>query len=276
MISAIRDNAPPKYIWLDLDKKAGGAWYSKFPHLEGKRLPEVRPIRFEARDGTTLNGYLTMPLDASGKPPLVVFPHGGPHARDYQYFDPYVQFFANRGYAVLQVNFRGSEGYGTAFETAGYRQWGRSMQLDVYDAVDWLAGQEIVDTDRKCMVGASYGGYVALVTAYQKPHDYRCIVSIAGIPDLYDMVRMDSLYTERKAIVSKMIGDISSAEDSEALKEYSPTSHVRDMRAPILMAHGTADTRVDVGQSRAFEWKAEDVGLDIELPGVREGYTLPG
>lgn len=266
MIAALRDNAPVKFIWLDLSKKAGNAWFSQYPYLEGKSLPTVQPFEFEARDGQLLHGYLTLPLAAADeKPPVIVFPHGGPHSRDYRYFDPYVQFFANRGYAVLQVNFRGSEGYGTAFEAAGYRQWGQAMQQDVYDAVEWLGAQGTVDIERKCMVGASYGGYVALVTAYQKPHEYRCIVSIAGIPDLYKMVDLDALNPNLKPLLPTMIGDTSSREDSDMLRDHSIMNHVIEIRAPILLVHGTVDTRVDVGQSRAFYSRAKDSSIDISI-----------
>ncbi|WP_156762849.1 alpha/beta hydrolase family protein [Woeseia oceani] len=272
MIAAQRDNSPPKYIWLDLDKKTGGAWFSQYPNLEGKTLPTVQPYEFTASDGTTLQGYLTMPLaPAAEKPPLIVFPHGGPHSRDYQYFSPYVQFFANRGFAVLQVNFRGSEGFGSAFEAAGYRQWGQAMQQDVYEAVDWLTAQDIVDADRKCMVGASYGGYVALVAAYQRPHDYRCIASIAGIADLYDMVNLESLNPGRKPIVAKSIGDVGSREDVEMLREHSVIRHVIKIRAPILLVHGTVDTRVDVAQSRAFYSRASKADLDIRYLELKDG-----
>ena len=196
MVSLVNDNLPPKYVWVDLGNKAAGTWYSQYPDLEGKLMPKVTPIEFEARDGTALTGYLTLPLQYEGdQPKLVVHPHGGPSSRDYQYFDYWVQFLANRGYAVLQVNFRGSEGFGSAHETAGYRQWGQDMQQDVYDAVDWLAQQDLVDTDSKCIVGASYGGYVALTAAFQRPDEYQCIASFAGIADLYEMARMESLDT---------------------------------------------------------------------------------
>ncbi len=273
MIAALRDNAPPKYIWLDLDKKAGNAWFSQYPQLEGKTLPTVQPFQFEARDGMTLHGYLTMPLvnNDDAKPGVVVFPHGGPHARDYQYFDPFVQFFANRGYAVLQVNFRGSEGYGSAFEIAGYRQWGQAMQQDVYDAVEWLGKQGTVDIERKCMVGASYGGYVALVTAYQKAREYRCIASIAGVPDLHDMVRMESLDPNMKARYAKVIGDISSSEGADMLRENSIVSHTIDVKAPILLIHGTVDTSVDVSQSRGFYNNQKRGDMDITYVELEDG-----
>ena len=213
-----------------------------------------------------------MPLSREGeKPPLIVFPHGGPHARDYRYFDPFVQFFANRGYAVVQVNFRGSSGFGTTFQTAGYRQWGLRMQEDIYDAVDWLAGEGLVNMERKCIVGFSYGGFVALTAGFQRPRDYRCVVSFAGVPDLHEMVRLDSLVTEEKKAHAEMIGDISDADDKEMLRNVSAINHVRSIKASILLIHGVQDTRVHVDQSRDFARRARDEGVDIEYIEIEDG-----
>jgi dipeptidyl aminopeptidase/acylaminoacyl peptidase len=272
MVSLVSDNLPPKYVWVDLTNKAASTWYSQYPELEGVLMPKVTPIEFDASDGTRLTGYFTMPLRYDGdKPALVVLPHGGPRVRDYQYFNSWVQFLANRGYAVLQVNFRGSEGFGTAHQTAGYRQWGLLMQQDVYDAVDWLAEQELVDMDRKCVVGASYGGYVALTAAYQRPEEYRCIVSIAGISDLYEMARNESLITSNKLGIATEIGDPSDTDHKAMLRENSAVNHIGEIEAPLLVIHGTEDTRVRIAQTRDFFRKAEIAGLDIEYLEIDNG-----
>lgn len=272
MLRAVRDNAPPQFIWLDLETKAGSAWYAPYPNLNGVPLPPVTAIAFEASDGTPLTGYLTMPLDATGeKPPLVVFPHGGPHARDTKYFDPFVQFFANRGYAVLQVNFRGSSGFGSGFESAGYRQWGQAMQQDVYDGMDWLISEGRVDGSRTCIVGASYGGYVALTAAYQRPDDFRCAASIAGIADLYEMADKDSLNPNLKPYVAKAIGNPNDDADRDMLKANSAINHLDTIKAPLLLIHGTEDTRVRVSQSRDFYRAAERAGIDIEYVELEDG-----
>jgi dipeptidyl aminopeptidase/acylaminoacyl peptidase len=272
MVSALKDNAPPRYIWLDLKQKSGKPWFGPYPSLVNVELPEVKPIEFAASDGTPITGYLTLPL-ATGdtKPPLVVFPHGGPHARDYQYFDPFVQFFANRGYAVLQVNFRGSEGFGSGFQVAGYKQWGQSMQQDIYDATDWLIAEGVVDPQRKCIVGASYGGYAALVASYQKPDEFRCVASIAGIPDLHEMVDHEARNPNRKWYVTEMIGDLSNNDEEKMLKEYSAINHLDKIAAPLLIIHGTEDTRVRVAQSRDFNKKAQAAGLDIQYLELEDG-----
>jgi dipeptidyl aminopeptidase/acylaminoacyl peptidase len=272
IVSLVSDDAPPRYIWVDLEKKVAQSWFSQYPYLDNKPMPNVKPIQFEARDGILLNGYLTMPLESEGaRPPLIVFPHGGPDARDYRYFDPFVQFFANRGYAVLQVNFRGSTGFGTEFEIAGYREWGRAMQNDVYDAIDWLIEQDLVDGDRKCIVGASYGGYVSLVAAYQKPRDFRCVVSIAGISDLYRMAMQDSMNPYRKLIISEEVGDPYDSADKELLLEYSAIRHVEAIRAPLLVIHGIEDTRVRIAQTRRFYDRAKKAGVEIEYLELQDG-----
>ena len=272
IVALYKDNEPQKYVWVDLAKKAAKIWYSQHPGLEGVIMPSVQPIEFEARDGRTVSGYLTMPLQWEGeKPSLIVHPHGGPFSRDYQYFNTWVQFFANRGHAVLQVNFRGSEGFGTEFEQAGWREWGQAMQDDIYDGINWVEQQGLTDPARKCVVGASYGGYVALVAAYQKPRDFRCIASIAGISDLYDLARNSSLYRSRKQRIKNEIGDPTDEEDKQMLHEYSPVNHVPKIKAPLLVVHGTEDTRVRLKQTRHFYNVAKSEGIDIEYLELEDG-----
>ena len=272
IVLTIRDNAPITYYWLDLSKGAGGAWFAQYPELQGAALTSVMPFDFKARDGMKLNGYLTVPsFQGDKKPPLIIFPHGGPQSRDTQYFDPFVQFFASRGYAVLQVNFRGSEGFNSNFEVAGYREWGGKMQEDVYDAIEWLEGLAMVDTSRACMVGASYGGYVALTAAYQQPDRYKCIVSIAGVSDIYSMVDENKLFESSKITYRKLVGDPTNDEDRKMLIRNSPVNHVDSMKAPILLIHGDHDTQVRVAQSREFYRRARKAKLDVEYIEIHDG-----
>jgi dipeptidyl aminopeptidase/acylaminoacyl peptidase len=270
IVSAQRDDSPTKYFWLDIPAKKGGAWFSQFPDLEGQALNKVTPIEFAARDGVKIRGYLTLPTRGDGKkPPLVVRPHGGPQSRDLQYFNPYVQLFANRGYAVLQVNFRGSTGFGSAFEAAGYRQWGGKMQEDVYDAIDWLKDQDVVNTDRACIVGASYGGYVALTAAFQKPGDFSCFVSAAGVSDLPELVLASSYWDTGRITVKQIIGDLTDNEQKHQLNLNSPIRHIKDSRRPILLIHGDRDTQVRITQSADFYRRAKSADLPVrfvELP----------
>lgn len=272
IVLTIRDNSPITYYWLDLERGAGGAWFGQYPALRGVALSSVMPFEYEARDGMKLNGYLTIPAyEGDHKPPLIVFPHGGPQARDTQYFDPFVQFFASRGYAVLQVNFRGSQGFNSSYEVAGYREWGGKMQDDVYDAIDWLDGLGMVDTSRSCMVGASYGGYVALTAAYQQPERYKCIISIAGVSDIYAMVDANRLFETSKITFRKLIGDPTIKEQRKMLMRNSPINNVDSMQAPLLLIHGDHDTQVRVSQSRKFYKRARKANLDIEYIEIPKG-----
>ena len=272
IVRLISDNVPPKYVWVDLENKVAKSWFSQYPYLENEPMPNVKAVQVEARDGILLNAYLTMPLGPDTEtPPLIVFPHGGPGARDYRYFDPFVQFFANRGYAVLQVNFRGSTGFGTRFERAGYREWGRAMQHDVYDAVDWLKEQDLIDADRICVVGASYGGYVSLVAAYQKPRDFRCIVSIAGISDLHKMATLASMNQYLKLFIAEEVGDPFDSADKDMLLENSAIRHIDAIQAPLLVIHGIEDTRVRIAQTRRFYNRAKEAGIDIEYLELEDG-----
>jgi dipeptidyl aminopeptidase/acylaminoacyl peptidase len=272
LVSAQKDNSPPKFFWLDLDKKSGGFWLSQYPDLEGKLLANVLPIEFEASDGMSLHGYLTLPNNqAKGKPPLIVFPHGGPQGRDYQYFDPFVQFFASKGYAVLQVNFRGSTGYNNTYQSKGYRQWGKRMQQDVYDVIDWIKEADLVDTENSCMVGASYGGYVALTAAFQKPEQFKCIASIAGISSLVDLAEDEYKYESNRAFINKTVGNPTDSETAKELASLSAINFVDKIKAPMLLIHGTHDTQVNFSQSSSFYDKAEDAGVDIDYIEFKNG-----
>lgn len=272
IVSLVKDNEPRKYVWVDLTNKAASTWFSQYPNLEGVAMPNVQPIEFEARDGRKITGYLTMPLQWDGeKPSLIVHPHGGPSGRDYQYFNTWVQFLANRGHAVLQVNFRGSSGFGNEFSQAGWRQWGQAMQNDVYDAVEWVEQQDLVDAERKCVVGASYGGYVALVAAYQRPQDYNCIASIAGVSDLYEFAKLNSLYRTLKQFIRTEVGNPYDSGDKEMMQENSAISHIPEISAPLLVIHGTEDTRVRIKQTRKFYDLASDAGIDIEYLELEDG-----
>ncbi|GIU14114.1 S9 family peptidase [Shewanella sp. MBTL60-007] len=264
---AIKDNSPGKYFWLDLTANKGGIWFSQYPQLENVPLATVQPTQYPASDGVMIPAYLTMPnnLKPGEKPAFVVLPHGGPHARDMRYFDPLVQLIASQGYAVLQMNFRGSEGYGTEFETAGYYQWGKRMQQDVMDGVAWLDKQNIV-AKNACIVGASYGGYVALTAAFQDSERFDCVVSIAGISDLKEMIKDE----ER---LSTYVDNIVASNDSAALKaldQVSAIKHIDQIKAPILLIHGTRDTRVNYSQSKDFYNQAKSK-LDIKYIEFEDG-----
>lgn len=273
LVSAQTNVSPTKYFWLDLEKKAGGVWFSQYPYLEGKRLPATQKYSFTTSDGVELHGYITLPDGVEkGKAPLVVFPHGGPFGvRDYQYFDPYVQYMASLGYAVMQVNFRGSGGFGSSFENQGYRQWGKRMQQDVYEAIDYVAQQQLADTKNSCMVGASYGGYVALTASFQKPMDFKCIVSIAGIANLTELAEDDYKYKSLRAFISKTIGNPRDDKEKAEMDSLSAIYNLDKIKAPVLLIHGTYDTQVNFSQSDKFYDAAEDADIDIEYVKIKHG-----
>jgi dipeptidyl aminopeptidase/acylaminoacyl peptidase len=256
---ALIDMATHKGVWLGSTYEAASA-----------RVNPVVPVAFKAADGTPLSGYLTLP---NGRPvkdlPLVVFPHGGPAARDTADFDWWAQAMASRGYAVLQVNFRGSEGFGWSFLSAGFGQWGRKMQTDLSDGVRFLAADGRIDAKRVCIVGASYGGYAALAGATLDPGVYRCAASIAGPSDLSRMVSWSG---EEHGVTSKRywlrfmgaerMGD-------PRLREISPAAHADRVVAPILLVHGRDDTVVPFTQTQMMADALKRAGKPYDLVVLR-------
>jgi dipeptidyl aminopeptidase/acylaminoacyl peptidase len=257
IVSAVSDSSPGKFYLYDKVKKNISFWFSQYPYLEGKSLAYVSAIKFKARDGMELNGYLTLPNNVE-KPPLVLFPHGGPYARDYQYFDPFVQMMANQGYAVLQVNYRGSTGFGNAYEAAGYHQWGKAMQTDLLDAVNWVKDNGYANTENSCIAGASYGGYAALVAGFQTPKMFKCIISIAGVSDLNKQMTL-----WRKKGYLSYIKNAVKDEDAN-IKSVSPIYHVDKFEVPVLLIHGKKDQLVSYRQSESMYKALDDADKDVK------------
>ena len=216
------------------------------------RVREWRSIRYATRDNVDITGYLLEP-DGRGPHPTIILPHGGPYLRDVPTFDYWAQFMADRGYAVLKPNFRGSFGFGDAFLSAGFSQWGERMQNDVLDGLDWLIAQGVADADRACIVGGSYGGYVALVAAYKTPEKFRCAVSFAGVADLQEVVARLWAYE---------FGQISRAriQRGDAMRANSPHHNAATIQLPLLLVHGDLDRRVVVEQSRKFAAELKKLG----------------
>ncbi len=213
--------------------------------INPKLMSPMKPIQFTSRDGLEITGYLTIPKDSSGKKlPLIINPHGGPFGlRDYWGYNPEHQFFANRGYATVQVNFRGSGGYGRKFEQAGYgAKWGAEMQHDLTDAVAYLVKEGIADPDRVCIYGASYGGYATMAGLTFTPELYKCGINFVGVTDVgllfKTMPKRWEVYEEASKV---QIGD---PEDKELMRRMSPLSHVDKIKAPLMIVHGAKDPRV--------------------------------
>jgi dipeptidyl aminopeptidase/acylaminoacyl peptidase len=256
----------PAYALVDLVTKRANWLGGRYQKLTQEDISPVRSVRFKASDGLDLTGYLTVPRGAQAKDlPLVVFPHGGPAARDTPEFDWWAQAMASRGYAVLQVNFRGSDGFGAAFLQAGYGEWGRKMQTDLSDGVRWLAGQGIIDPKRVCIVGASYGGYAALAGAALDPGVYRCAVSVAGLSDLSRFVTWSKAQNGVGAVRywTRFMG--AEAARDPSLAEISPAAHVDRVNIPVLLIHGRDDTVVPLEQSRIMAEALQKAGKPVEL-----------
>jgi dipeptidyl aminopeptidase/acylaminoacyl peptidase len=239
----------------------------------------VRPVRYQSRDGLTINGYLTLP---PGRPerglPLIVMPHGGPFLRDSWQFDQDVQFLASRGYAVLQPNFRGSTGYGRDFVAKGYGQLGGGMIDDMDDGVAWLVGQGIADPARVCIMGSSYGGYAAIWAAIRDPQRYRCAVSFAGPTDLRSMLRYDSnSFVPRRYIRAHR--QRIEGEERVDLDAVSPLRQAARLSVPLLIGHGNNDITVPPDQSRRLvnaltRRRAANVE-SVFYPKAAHGFTMP-
>ncbi len=261
-------SAPGAWYLFDAARKEVSPLGDEYPELKDATLGQTRWISYRARDGLEIPAYLTLPpADATvgKKPPLVVLPHGGPRSRDAYDFDYMVQFLATRGYAVLQPQFRGSWGFGDAFETAGDGEWAGKMQTDLLDGVAALAAQGEVDAGRACIVGASFGGYSALVGAALYPGSYRCAASIAGISDLGQLLLEDGrAYGRDSASLGELRGMIGGAGPLK-LSATSPARHAAAVKAPVLLIHGDRDTVVLADQSVRMADALKAAGKPHEL-----------
>jgi len=234
--------------------------------LKPSELARTRYVHYTARDGTEIPAYLTLPVGREEKNlPLVILPHGGPYdVRDTPNFDPEVQFLANRGYVVLQPNYRGSGGYGKAFYEKGEGQWGRQMQDDLDDGMDWLTKSGIVDPKRVCIVGGSYGGYAALWGATRNPERYRCAASFAGVSDLGRQLKyqLDFRISRRYRKDWRRIVQGSPEFDPRTV---SPLYTVDRLKVPVLLVHGDADQTVPYKQSQAYAEALRKAGKDYQF-----------
>ncbi len=244
------------------------------PWLDEADMAAMRPIQFTSRDGLRLHGYLTLPVAATGETgepapqqglPLVVHPHGGPWIRDVWGFDPEVQLLANRGYAVLQINFRGSTGYGRAFWQASFKQWGRTMQRDIDDGVDWLVAQGIADPRRIAIYGGSYGGYATLAGVAFTPDRYAAAIDYVGVSNLFTLLEtIPAYWTPMLDMLYEMIGNPNDEHDRKAMHDASPVFFADRIRTPLLVAQGANDPRVKQAESDQIVEALRERGVDVE------------
>jgi len=265
------------------DRSAGSVWIydvarrqlarlaDMMPWLDPADMVPMSPIRFTARDGLQLSGYLTLPAgfalgqDVAEPLPLVVNPHGGPWARDEWGFNVEAQLLANRGYAVLQINFRGSTGYGRAFWEASFGQWGRAMQNDIDDGVDWLVSQGIVDPARIAIYGGSYGGYATLAGITFTPDRYVAAVDYVGVSNLFTFLEsMPPYWKPMLDMLYEMVGDPRTEEGKRALHDASPLFFVDRIVTPLLVAQGANDPRVKQAESDQIVDALRARGVDVK------------
>jgi dipeptidyl aminopeptidase/acylaminoacyl peptidase len=278
LVAFTNDSGPIPYYAYDRASKAGRFLFENRPALAQYELASMEPFSFTARDGLTVHGYATFPpgADRSGLP-TVIDVHGGPWARDTWGFNPEAQWLANRGYLCVQVNYRGSTGYGKAFVNAGDREWGGRMQDDLTDAVAFVTGQGWADPKRVAIYGGSYGGYAALAGATFTPELYCCAVDIVGPSNLKTLIEtIPPYWAPMIAQFHRRVGD--PATDADFLWSRSPLSRVSDIRIPLLIAQGANDPRVKQAESEQIVAALKDAGIDHEyllFPDEGHGFAKP-
>lgn len=261
LVSVAGDNRPGDLFLVHLPTRKAKQLLSAASWLEPGELARTESFDFRARDGQALQGYLTFPVGAGRERlPLVVLPHGGPSARDYWRYNRELQILARAGYLVMQVNFRGSDGYGDAFRTAAYGHWGDTVQDDIADATRWAIGQGLADPERVCIYGGSFGAYSAMMNVIREPALYQCAAGFAGVYDLQMMY-------ERGDIKQRMAGraylDRALGRDGEQLAAFSPARNAQKVKVPVFLAHGGEDLRAPIEHAEALEEALRAAGVDV-------------
>jgi dipeptidyl aminopeptidase/acylaminoacyl peptidase len=278
LIAFMDDAGPVQYFAYDRDSRAGSFLFDSRPELSRYDLARMDPFSFTARDGLTIHGYVTFPpgVERSGLP-MVLDVHGGPQTRDVWGFNPEAQWLANRGYMTVQVNYRGSTGYGKSFVSAGDREWGAKMHDDLLDAVQHVVDQGWADPKKVAIYGGSYGGYAALVGAAFTPDVFCCAVDIVGPSNLQTLLETVPPYW--KPVIAQLYRRVGNPEtDKEFLWSRSPLSRVHDIRIPLLIAQGANDPRVKQAESEQIVAALKDAGIDYEyllFPDEGHGFAKP-
>lgn len=267
---------PGDFYLFDAQARKADYLISRAEWFDPEKMAEVRPVGFEARDGLKLQGYLTVPHGASGEHmPMVVMPHGGPFGiADTWGFNGEAQLLARAGYAVLQVNFRGSGGRGRNFEHIGARQWGLTMQDDVTDATRWAISQGIADPGRICIYGASYGAFAALMGAAREPDLYKCAAGNVGV---YDLPQLHAEETQKHGSIETWANEWIGS-DRSRLEANSPTRRAASIKVPVLLAAGREDETAPVEHTEAMERALKAAGVPVEATyysGEGHGYYKP-
>ena len=263
IIVTYSDRSRGTYYHYDVEKNKLTDLGKISPWLNENHMAEMIPIKYKSRDGLTIHGYLTLPVGIDGKNlPVVVNPHGGPWARDTWGYRSEIQFLANRGFAVFQMNFRGSTGYGREFWEISFKEWGKSMQDDITDGVNWLIDEGIADPDRIAIYGASYGGYATLAGLTFSPDLYACGVDYVGVSSLFTFMETIPPYWELyRSMLYEMVGH--PEKDKELLASSSPLLHVDKIKVPLFIAQGANDPRVKKSESDQIVEALKARGIDV-------------
>jgi dipeptidyl aminopeptidase/acylaminoacyl peptidase len=278
LIAFTVDNWPVPFYAYDRKSQHVTFLFDNQPDLNRYTLSHMQPISFPSRDGLTIHGYLTLPAGAQPHNlPLVLNVHGGPWGRDHWGYNPEAQWFANRGYASLQVNFRGSTGYGKDFLNAGDKEWGRNMHNDLVDAVQWAIKEGIAHPAKVAIYGGSYGGYAALVGATFTPDLFCCAVDIVGPSNLMTLIQtIPPYWSTFRATFHKRVGNPDTEE--EFLKSRSPLFKADQIRIPVLIAQGANDPRVKQAESEQIVEAMQSKGIPYEymlFPDEGHGFAKP-
>ena len=257
------DRSRGTYYFYDIESDILTKLGEISPWLNENDMAEMNPIKYESRDGLNIHGYLTLPKGSNGKNlPVVVNPHGGPWARDTWGYKSEIQFLANRGYAVFQMNFRGSTGYGREFWEISFKEWGKSMQDDITDGVNWLIKEGIADPKRIAIYGASYGGYATLAGLTFTPNLYACGVDYVGVSSLFTFMESIPPYWELyRSMLYEMVGH--PEHDKDLLASSSPLLHIDKIKVPLFIAQGANDPRVKKSESDQIVKALKDAGIDV-------------
>jgi dipeptidyl aminopeptidase/acylaminoacyl peptidase len=263
LVRTFTDRSLGAYYFYDLKSKDFRKLADVSPWLNDQDLVPMKPIQYQSRDGLTIHGYLTLPKGVPARNlPVVVNPHGGPWARDSWGYNPEVQFLANRGYAVLQMNFRGSTGYGRKFWEASFKQWGKTMQDDITDGVQWLIKQGIADPKRIGIYGGSYGGYATLAALVYTPDLYAVGVDYVGVSNLFTFLKAIPPYWKPYLeMFYEMVGN--PEKDKDLLTAASPIFQADKIKAPLLIAQGANDPRVNKGESDQMVEALKKRGIEV-------------
>ncbi len=258
------DRTRGMYYTYDVKTKNLQFLMNPSPWIDEEKMAFVKPIKYKSRDGLNIEGYLTLPPGKENMKglPLVVNPHGGPWYRDSWGYNPEIQFLANRGYAILQMNFRGSTGYGKKFWEASFKQWGQKMQDDITDGVNWAIDQQIADKNNICIYGGSYGGYATLAGVTYTPDLYKCGVDYVGVSNLFTFQATIPPYWEPfKKMLYEMVGH--PEKDKDMLTKFSPVFHADKIKAALFVAQGANDPRVKKSESDQIVKALKDKGIDV-------------